>query len=60
MTGGAGVRYGDAAERRVPVLGPSMDVGGVGGCVVGAWPIDIDDDVELTLPRTVPMPPPRT
>jgi len=41
----------------VPVLGPIIDVGGVGGCVVGAWPTE--EDVELTLPRIVP-PPPRT
>jgi len=35
-----------------------MEVGGVGGCVVGACPIDTEEDVELTLPRIVPMPPP--
>jgi len=52
LTGGAGVRYGDVPERSVPVLGPIMDVGGVGGWVVGACPIE--DEVELTLPRIVP------
>ena len=54
------MRYGDGAERRVPVFGPIMDVGGVGGCVVGAYPTDEDDELTL-LPRIVPLVlPPRT
>ena len=46
------MRYGDVADRNDPVFGPIMDVGGVGGCVVGACPIV--EDCELTLPRIVP------
>jgi len=44
------------AERKVAVFGAIMDVGGVGGCVVGAC--TTEEDVELTLPRIDPPPPP--